>query len=141
MYPDQVIDRKTVGIPLDVELARDQVESWREETQSLRDEAARWRDQAVEAAHAAEEAGKRLEAFVTAGRGVFVSDVEPTVYRDGTVWLKLDADGRIRWILVFDSTLAGGLYPSESTYPMSDVFPRPAGDWRSFDIAGALVTD
>lgn len=154
-YPDQIVDKLTAGIPLDVELARDEVKKMRDETQGLRDytqnihdqtgtirdQALGYRDEARQFAINASNSAKKAEAYVTSRPGIHFGPTEPPSPTPGSVWFKTQTqDSRtITSILRYDLEAGGGLYPSTTTYPGNDIYPAQRGAWVEYNIANTLI--
>lgn len=134
----QVIDRRTLGIPPEVESARADVEGFLSETRRLADESAENAQAALASATRSENAAQIAHDLVAASSGIVFSDVEPPVSRrrDGLAWLVPDMDKLTFAVKRWDTTQAGNApYPSESLWPGSALWPSPAGVWQDFKVA------
>lgn len=157
MYPDQVVYKKTAGIPYDVELARDEVRGMEAETGAIRDEAAALRDdaqaqrRAAESARdaarshatAAEASALEAERWATAKAGISLGPDEPPDATAGSVWLQTEGAGGRVIVAVkrYDPGLAGAaVFPAADLYPAAGLYPEGMGAWEQFTFAGNLVT-
>ena len=141
---DQIIDRKTVGIPTDVDVVRNEVEI-------MRDEAAVSETHAQASALAAQQSEAKAynwalvaETIVESQTGIhFAEDEPPIIARtNGMAWFVADMTNKVvttlkRW----DSTQAGdAVFPGSSTYPDDDVYPSPMGAWDTFTIDSSVIS-
>ena len=148
-YPDQVVNKRTAGIPYDVELARDEVSAMRTEVADARDRAEAARDDAEDAQDAArasateaERQAGLAESWATAKAGISLGPDEPPDATAGSVWLHTaDAASRVvDDVRRYDPGLAGtALFPGEDVFPSDDLYPNDMGAWESFRLADALV--
>lgn len=139
---NQVRDRHTVGIPALVEEASWQASQSADAAAASEEAAALSESEAARHASDAQAAADEAEAWATSEPTVFISDTEPPDPNPGTVWFRTGASSTvIEAIRRFEADAAGdGLFPSDATYPGSDTYPNPMGDWSDYTLAQALVT-
>ena len=141
---DQIIDRKTVGIPTDVDVVRNEVEV-------MKNEAAESEVHAQASAVAAQQSEAKAynwamvaETLVESQTGIhFAPDEPPIIARtNGMAWFVADMDNKVvttlkRW----DSTQAGdAVFPSSTTWPDSTLYPSPMGAWGVFTIDSSVIS-
>ena len=141
---DQIVDRKTVGIPTDVDVVRNEVEV-------MKNAAAASETAAQASAVAAEHSEARAyswaqiaETLVESQTGIhFAADEPPIIARtNGMAWFVADMANHVvtdlkRW----DATQAGDApFPSSTTWPGSSLYPSPMGVWESFTIDSGVIS-
>lgn len=141
---DQVQDRRTIGIPSDVEIVRHDVESFKDAAGSFAEQArdasanaAMSEEQArAHAASARESAQEAADWATIHNQGIHFGPTEPDIKWEGMTWLMTDeADRRIVSFRRWDSMLAGSaLFPSPQVYPSESVFPAERGAWTDFTV-------
>lgn len=141
---DQVVDRLTVGIPLDFELTRDEVKRLRDETAEDRERVELDRSIATEAASRAQIAADEAEAWVRdQNLGITFAPTfdEPREKFDGMVWLKTDEESHtITNVYRWDADAVGnGLFPGASTYPGDATCPNTMGEFTEFKVAASAL--
>ena len=166
---DQIFDKRTVGIPSDIELNRietkklvQQAEQAAQRAENLRDETNTIAQQATsqtaasalaasESAKEAKDAAEQAAASLADGKGFTFSPQEQKDKKDGHVWFRV-AGREIK-----------GLYPGTTTFPGKGVYPTPhrtvadgtdtidairqweqqpgaAGSWHDYKFAPSLTT-
>ena len=153
---DQIVDKRSVGIPPDVVLARHQTLGFRDEAEAhARDSAASATDSATYAQHAAAHASNAStsarDAAASATEAAMWAEVasmrtllrptEPPAKLDGMVWMRTDEQaGTIVAINRWDADLPGsGLFPSAATYPGGGLYPTERGAWTAFAISAGVI--
>lgn len=147
--PDQVADKRTVGIAPDILDVRKQTKEYMDlaassagtsEGYSRSASASAERSAASESA-AAEWARQSAEWAVLRNQGIEFGPTEPPVKIDGMLWLRTDEDDQTitdfgRW----DANAAGaGLFPAEDTWPGEGTHPSEQGEWKHFRVAASAV--
>lgn len=141
---DQVLDRREIGIPADVELIRHETELMADSARGSMEEAA-FRAEAAEAsraaaaAHAADARDAAAEAQMWASlhnQGVHFGPGEPEAKWDGMTWLRTDEEARKilsfrRWDAMADGS---ALFPSNSLFPSDSLIPADRGVWTDFTV-------
>lgn len=141
---DQVIDKKSVGIPEDFVFVRSEIERLHDETieseKSASESASRAKESADDAREAAEES--RMWAEVR-HLGVHFSDKPPKKVVDGRTWLVTDEEKQIvKQIRRYDAeTMQWCVFCSETTYVSETLYPRERGEWKHFKISPDLIND
>lgn len=141
--PDQVIDKRTVGIPADVEVCRSDVEQMRDQAQDSQDAAAQSAAAAQKSeanAAAYEQAAKKI---VDAQTGIHFAPTEPAIAdrTDGMLWMVAD-EGSLtvtalqRWSA---SALGESAWPSDSTFPSEELYPSPRGAWEQYKLGAGCI--
>lgn len=146
---DQIIDKKTIGIPSDIEYIRHETEQFMNRTRDYSDEAANYAKDASDSAYRA--AVSETNAWTAASeasywatlhnQGIHFGPAEPQDKWDGMTWLQTNESTRTitafkRW----DFHLSGnGVFPSNTLYPSDELYPNDQGDWTPFSIASSLV--
>ena len=141
---DQIIDRKTVGIPTDVDVVRNEIEGFKDEAESSKTSA---QASAVAAQQSEEKAynwASIAQTLVESQTGIHFADTEPPIIArtNGMAWLVADMANKVvtnlkRW----DATQAGDApFPSSSTWPGSSLYPSPMGAWDTFTIDSAVIS-
>lgn len=141
---DQIVDRKTVGIPADVEVVRNDVENMMDETEASKD-----------AARASELAAQQFESraynwasiaqtLVESQTGIHFSDTEPPIIArtNGMAWLVANMTSKsVTALKRWDATQGGDApFPAEDLFPDDDVFPSPMGVWETFTISSNVIS-
>lgn len=139
---DQVIDRKEIGIPTDIELVRHQISLIRDEVVESRDKAAASEiaaagSEAAAMRHASDARQAAQEAAYWAtmrNQGLHFGPDEPKDKWDGMTWLYTNEETRkIQSFRRWDADLAGAaLWPSATTFPGDATFPKDRGAWTDF---------
>lgn len=146
---DQIVDKRTVGIPPDILDVREDVEARATEAEAAAVTAqgySRSAAMSAEAADASESAAATYAAqsaawAVVRNQGLHFGEEEPPTKIDGMLWIKTDESvGTIVAFERWDAASAGaGLFPSEATWPSEDTWPEDQGDWKSFKVASAAL--
>lgn len=141
---DQVIDRREVGIPADVELIRHETEQMADDARRSMDASAAHASaadasRAAAATHAAEARDSAAEAERWANmhnQGVHFGPGEPPMKWDGMTWILTDEEaGRIRLFRRWDAMASGSaLFPSDSLFPLDSLIPADRGAWTDFTV-------
>lgn len=140
--PDNVIDRREVGIPHPVVVARHETEQMRDEARGSAEAAAASAGRAASSeaaaqAHASDARQAATEAAEWAtlhNQGIHFGPEEPETRWDGMTWIMTDEAARkIKSFRRWDAALAGkALWPSAATFPGPSVFPTDRGAWTDF---------
>lgn len=123
---DQIIDKRTYGVPIDVEIIRETTQRYRDDAldaasrsaSNAADAATGARDSALSAEDAERAAAESRDWATVRNRGVTLGPDEPGEKYDGMVWLKT-----ARRELT-------PLYPSDTTFPSDATFPQDTGEWE-----------
>lgn len=147
---EQIVDKRTVGIPPDIVVARNEVEDMRDETRAFRNGAKESMEKAaasadVAAAQATDAHQSAMEAANWAtlhNQGISFSQDEPAIKWDGMTWIQTnDADSTIvafkRWQ---QDDRGHGIVPSASLLPSKTMRPRNRGAWREFKVAQSAIS-
>lgn len=141
---DQIIDRKTVGIPTDVDVVRNEVEV-------MKNDAAASKTAAQASARAAQQSEEKAynwasiaETIVESQTGIHFADTEPPIIArtNGMAWFVADMTNKVvtslkRW----DATQAGDApFPDDDTWPGSALYPSPMGAWDAFTIDSSVIS-
>lgn len=147
--PDQVADKKDVGIAPDILIVREQVRAYRDSAASSASEASGWSRSAAASAErsdesasaAAESARQAAEWAIIHNQGLRFGPTEPPIKIDGMLWLRTDEDaGTITAFERWDANAAGqGLFPADDTYPGESTYPSEQGAWKHFKVAAGAV--
>lgn len=139
---DQIVDRRTVGIPHDIVATRHEVEGMRdaaadsaEESESSANAAAKSEKNAASQAHDALSYAKESEKWATIhNMGITFGPDEPEEKFNGMTWMFTDESARkILSFRRWDAALAGSaLWPSGETFPGTSTFPQDRGAWTEF---------
>lgn len=139
---DQVIDRKEIGIPSDIDLVRHDVAIMRDEAGESKDAASASEEAAAasEAAalgHASDSRQAAHEAAYWAtlhNQGIHFGPDEPEDKWDGMTWLFTnEVTRKIQSFRRWDAALAGSaLWPSATTFPGNSTYPQDRGAWTDF---------
>lgn len=141
---DQIIDRKTVSIPADVDVIRNEVEN-------MKDDAHASETAAQASARAAQQSEEKAynwasiaETLVESQTGIHFSPDEPPIIArtNGMAWLVADMDEKeVTALKRWDATQAGDApFPSSTTWPGSSLFPSPMGAWDNFTISSSVIS-
>lgn len=141
---DQIIDRKTVGIPADVDVVRNEVEGFKDEAESSKTSAQASAVAAQQSEAKAYSWASIAQTLVESQTGIHFADTEPPIIArtNGMAWLVADMTDHVvtdlkRW----DATLVGDAhYPGSSTWPGSSIYPSPAGAWVDFTIDSSVIS-
>lgn len=140
---DQYVDRRTVGIPADVELVRDEVERMRDSASASEESASQSADAADKSAAAANLSEETAATLVAAINGMRVGPTEPELHSrtDHMLWIKTTSDlATVSALHVWDAGAAGSaLWPGNATYPGSDVYPMIEGTWATAKLAASCL--
>ena len=141
---DQILDRKTVGIPTDVDIVRNEVEGMRDAAQASKTAA---QASAVAAEHSEARAyswAQIAETLVESQTGIHFSPDEPPIIArtNGMAWLVADMTNKeVTELKRWDATQAGDApFPSASTWPGSSLYPSPMGAWGNFTISSSVIS-
>ena len=141
---DQIIDRKTVGIPTDVDVVRNEIEI-------MKDDAEASETSARASAHAAQQSEEKAynwasiaQTLVESQTGIHFADTEPPILArtNGMAWLVADMTNKVvtdlkRW----DATQAGDApFPDDDTWPGDALYPSPMGAWDVFTIDSSVIS-
>jgi hypothetical protein len=140
---DQVVDKRTIGIPADIEVVRNDVEEMRDTAESHMDDA----QASAAAAQASEAAAKGYEekakTLVEEQTGIVFRPDEPAVdsRTDGMLWMVANQTAKkITAFKRWDTTQVGNAhFPSQTTYPSETLYPAPMGAWDDYTLSSALV--
>ena len=141
---DQIIDRKTVGIPADVDVVRNDVEVFKNEAEASKTAA---QYSAVAAQQSEEKAynwASIAQTLVESQTGIHFADTEPPILvrTNGMAWFVADMTNKVvtslkRW----DSTKAGDApFPDDDTWPGDSLYPSPMGAWDAFTIDSSVIS-
>lgn len=141
---DQIIDKKTVGIPADITVVRNEVEVMKN---AAADSATSSQASAVAAQQSEAKAynwASIAETIVESQTGIHFADTEPPILArtNGMAWFVADMTNKVvttlkRW----DATQAGDApFPADDLFPGDDVFPSPAGAWDVFTIDSSVIS-
>lgn len=146
---DQIVDKRTVGIPSDIELVRHETEGFMtsasESASRAQDERYSAQISASEAAGSAEfahtEAERAKELVEAKHRGISIDHTAPPQPSDGQVWFESDAgETQITGVHRWDAGAAGSaLWPSTSLYPSQSLYPQGQGEWHSYKLSTDLT--
>ena len=146
---DQIVDKRSVGIPPDVVLARHQTLLFRNEAESYASDAEASAAEAATyerraASHASDSAASAAEAAMwaeAASMRTLMRPTEPPAKLDGMVWMRTDEQSKtIVAISRWDADLPGsGLFPGDATFPSDEVFPAERGAWTGFAISADVI--
>lgn len=140
---DQYVDRRTVGIPADVEAVRDDVEGMRDAAKASEDAAARSAAAAQQSEAAAELSEQNAATLVAQVNGLRVGAAEPELHSrtDHMLWLETTGDlSTVSALRVWDAGAAGAaLWPGESTYPGDSAWPMIEGTWVQARLDAACI--
>lgn len=140
---DQFVDRRTVGIPADVEAVRNDVEGMRDAAQQSEDAAARSAAAAQQSEAAAELSEQTAATLVAQINGLRVGATEPELHSrtDHMLWLETTADlSTVSGLRVWDAGAAGAaLWPGESTWPGDSAWPMIEGTWVQARLGAACI--
>lgn len=139
---DQIVDKKSIGIPEDIAVIRGEVEELRDQTVASSRDAANSEALARKHASDAREAAEESRAWAEVRHlGVHFSDRPPEEVVDGMTWFVTDEDQeRIVAIRRYDaSSKRWCVFPSDETYPSDSLYPREVGEWVSFRIAPEVL--
>lgn len=144
--PNQIPDKKTVGIPADFVKARHETEQFRDsaQEQALASKASA-EDSATYAAQSLAHAGDAHESAIEAkgwsmlqARAVEFGPDEPSPARrfDGMTWLKTDeTEKQIVKVRRWDHGKAGvAVLPAADLFPAQDLLPDDMGEWTDFTL-------
>lgn len=141
---DQIIDRKTVGIPADVDVVRNEVEV-------MRNDASASKTASQASALAAQQSEARAyswasiaQTLVESQTGIHFADTEPPIIArtNGMAWLVANMTTKnVTALKRWDATQAGDApFPGSTTYPESSLYPSPMGVWDSFTIDSSIIS-
>lgn len=141
---DQIVDRKTVGIPADVSVVRNEVEVMKNAAASSETHAQTSAVAAQQSEAKAYSWASIAQTLVESQTGIHFADTEPPILArtNGMAWLVADMQNHeVTALKRWDATLAGNaIYPGSSTYPGSSLYPSPAGDWVTFTIDSSVIS-
>ena len=147
--PDQVADKRDIGIAPDILVVREQIKGYREEAEQSagiaegfsRSSSLSAERADVAASSAAESARQAADWAVVHNQGLIFGPNEPPIKIDGMLWLKTnELAGTITSFERWDANAAGaGLFPGEATYPAEDTYPSEQGAWAHFKVAASAV--
>lgn len=147
--PDQVADKRTIGVAPDILVVREQVMGYRDDAERSAGTAEGYsRSASLSAEHAGELASSAADSArqaadwaVVHNQGLIFGPNEPPVKIDGMLWLKTnELAGTITSFERWDANAAGaGLFPGDSTYPAEDTYPSDQGAWAHFKVAASAV--
>lgn len=140
---DQYVDRRTVGIPADVELVRDEVEGMRDAAAASEASASQSADAAGKSAAGAELSAREAATLVAAINGLRVGPAEPELHSrtEHMLWAQTSDDlATVSALRVWDAGAAGdATWPGASTYPGGTLFPMIEGTWVTARLAAACL--
>jgi len=140
---DQVVDKRTIGIPADIEVVRNDVEEMRNTAESHMDDAASSAKSAQASEAAAKSWEEKAQVLVSKQTGIVFSANEPAIdsRTDGMLWMVADTSTKkVTALKRWDTTQVGDAhYPSDTTYPSDTLYPAPQGAWDSYTLASDLV--
>lgn len=141
---DQIIDRKTVGIPADVDVVRNEVEGFKDEAESSKTSAQASAVAAQQSEAKAYNWASIAQTLVESQTGIHFSDMEPPIIArtNGMAWLVADMqNSEVTALKRWDATQAGDApFPGSTTYPGSSLYPSPMGVWTSFTIDSSIIS-
>ena len=140
---DQYVDRRTVGIPADVEVMRNDVEGMRDAAKASEDAAAQSAAAAQQSEAAAELSEQNAATLVAQVNGLRVGAEEPELHSrtDHMLWLETTGDlSTVSALRIWDAGAAGAaLWPGESTYPGDSAWPMIEGTWVQARLGAACI--
>lgn len=157
---DQIIDRKTVGLMPDVEVARDLTEGYRDTAEQymaaaqsymdsagrIRDGTAAIRDSASGYASSARDSAAEAKKWAHTANLLGVLQARPDepardLRLDGMLWLVTDESAKtVTGIRRWDATDAGqGAFPSDALYPSDSTYPCDRGSWTELRLAASAL--
>ena len=140
---DQYVDRRTVGIPADVEVMRNDVEGMRDAAKASEDAAAQSAAAAQQSEAAAELSEQTAATLVAAINGLRVGPTEPELHSrtEHMLWVRTSDDlATISALRVWDAGAAGdATWPGASTHPGSALYPMIEGTWVTARLAAACL--
>ena len=141
---DQIVDRKTVGIPADISVVRNEVEVMKNDAEASETAAQASAVSAQLSEARAYNWAQIAETLVESQTGIHFSDMEPPIIArtNGMAWLVADMDNNeVTNLKRWDATQAGDApFPSSSTWPGSSLYPSPAGAWVDFTIDSSVIS-
>lgn len=141
---DQIIDRKTVGIPADVDVVRNEVEVMKNDAESSETHAQASALAAQQSESRAYNWASIAQTLVESQTGIHFSDTEPPIIArtNGMAWLVADMqNSEVTALKRWDATQAGDApFPSSSTWPGSSLYPSPMGVWVDFTIDSNIIS-
>ena len=141
---DQIIDRKTVGIPTDVDVVRNEVDVMKNDAAASKTAAQASERAAQQSEEKAYNWASIAETLVESQTGIHFSPDEPPIISrtNGMAWFVADMTNKVvtslkRW----DATQAGDApFPDDDTWPGSALYPSPMGAWDAFTIDSSVIS-
>ena len=141
--PDQIFDKRTVGIPSDIEAVRADVNAFKKEAESSAKAAQQSAEEALESQKGAAAYAEAAKDIVDAQTGIHFAVDEPLagMRTNGMLWLVPDeGSGTITSLKRWDGTAIGGAaYPSDTTYPSDGLYPSPRGEWKDYKFGAGCI--
>lgn len=140
---DQYVDRRTVGIPADVELVRDEVEGMRDSASASESSASQSATNAAKSEASAALSASTAATLVAAINGLRVGPAEPELHSrtEHMLWAQTSDDlATVSALRVWDAGAAGdATWPGASTYPGSALYPMIEGTWVQARLGAACI--
>lgn len=140
---DQIVDKRTVGIPPDILDVRQDTQGYRDDAQASEEEAAQSATNAAKSEASAALSASTAATLVAAVNGLRVGPEEPELHSrtEHMLWLETSSDlATVSVLRVWDAGAAGAaLWPGESTYPGDSAWPMIEGTWVQARLGAACI--